>query len=1060
MSVRDERSSIGHAGILDEIYRRMEPPRLFQKLELAERGRRYVGRCPRCGKRELYVLKYDPRYPGLRARCNRATNCGYSASAWEYLRDAEGVPEERIFRTLAERAGLDLKQIARANGPDAARAWQRREQRAALHEAFWTWSQERLWSEAKFPASEEARTALFLGDRRYSEAISRQMGLGFLPSTDQTRAYLLSLEKFTSEDLAGAEFLDPAFDRKNEAGERLYTLAIPYPEQHSLIARITVPKSRIPADVPKYRYPKGLKLEAPAYMRSVDRKRAVVVVEGFLDAALGHALADLDGTLGAPEDRAKTAKRSASEAASKTLGNGTSPAAEAYAAGLGQFVATGTNRLNAAQIAALQAAGIRELVLSFDTDAPEPPAGAEGSDASAASLPGGPVGGAGSAPGGGAGEAGTLATLDRLAESGTFFARVLRIPSALGCKDPDEVLTRHGAGVWAELLRDRTVSEAVFRAEVLLRRAGLRLGANGSAPAPVSAELEEPGAFEPDFEASNPGLRRPDARALPSPIGSAAEKIAAESSPAASGAGSSAPAAPSAVQRDAVLADLAALVEREATRAHRALFLHELTGLIAGALGMDREALAAALRPFEARAALKRRAEALREAALAVPARLASLEQTLAREAPGAAAEQLGEAEDALRKGLEASAALAGAEGGANLPLEPVSLGAYAASLAVREEVLATPYGKLDENAAIHPGRITLVAARPSHGKTTFMVNLLVHWMKTQPQKRFVFFSYDGPREQLLSQVVSRLTRRHALRDVEDVLRANASALDGHPERADLGEKTRAALRWLEENGAEQRLFIIDRALTAKELERAVREIAAGGPLGAVMIDYIQQVRPGNGKKFETRQREVGYVSRCLQALAQETGTPVVAAAQLNRVSETQGKTDRPRLWQLREAGDLEQDATTVFGLYNHHQALSESFGAGEEASSAASVAGAGVWQGGAVIGSAASAGSMSSTRTPNRRRGRHAHGGNGHGLAAAAVMEEGSTDLLEEELRASRSLGASSRWIVPNALRSVPLDVEVLKAKHGRTHARIALTYDMVANFITDGRGDGAPEV
>lgn len=118
------------------------------------------------------------------------------------------------------------------------------------------------------------------------------------------------------------------------------------------------------------------------------------------------------------------------------------------------------------------------------------------------------------------------------------------------------------------------------------------------------------------------------------------------------------------------------------------------------------------------------------------------------------------------------------------------------------------------------------------------------------------------------------------------------------------------------------------------------------------------------------------------------------------------------------------------------------------------------VWQGGAVIGSAASAGSMSSTRTPNRRRGRHAHGGNGHGLAAAAVMEEGSTDLLEEELRASRSLGASSRWIVPNALRSVPLDVEVLKAKHGRTHARIALTYDMVANFITDGRGDGAPEV
>lgn len=969
MSSSESRHGSGSAGLLDEIYRRLEPPRLFQRLELAARGRRYIGRCPQCGKRELYVLRYDPRYPGLRARCNRANHCGYTASAWEYLRDVEGVAEERIFRTLAERAGLDLRQIGRNGGEDMAAVWQRRERRAALHEAFWTWAQERLWTEARHAASEEARTAAFLVERGYPEALARAMGLGFLSPTEQTRAHLLSLDGFTPEDLTEAPFLDPAFDRVNEAGERLYTLAIPYPEQHSLVARATLAKARIPVDVPKYRYPKGLRLEAPAYMRSVDRKRPVVVVEGFLDAALAHALADLSEGPETPANTGKPGKRSAPEAEAKILGIGMGKQEEKGTSGLGQFVATGTNRLNAAQIAALREAGIRELVLSFDSDSP----GAE--------------------VGGGAGESGSLATLDKLAEAGTFFPRVLRIPAELGCKDPDEVLTRHGPGVWAELLANRTLSEAQFRAEILLRKAGLL----------------------------------PTPEALPSPA-----------------------------QRDALLSELAALAEREAARPHRALFLQELNGLIAAALGMDRVALAAALEPFRARAALKRRADALREAALAVPNRLAALEHAFTHEEPAAVAEQLGEAEDALREGLERAAALSGAHAG-SAALEPVSLGAYAASLATREEALATPYAKLDEAAAIHAGRITLVAARPSHGKTTFLVNLLVHWLKQHPQKRFVFFSYDGPREQLLSQIVSRLTRRHALRDVEEVLRGNFAALDGHPERDDLAAKTRTSLRWLEENGAEQRLFIVDRALTAKELEGAVRGIAAGGPLGAIVVDYIQQVRPGNGKKFETRQREVGYVSRTLQALAQETGVPVVAAAQLNRLSESQGKTDRPRLWQLREAGDLEQDATTVFGLYNHHQALSESFG-GEESSSALGVSNASsVWSGGPVLGA-----NRAGSNGHGRKRGR-AHGSNGNGNGSGlhtAVMEEGSADLLEEELRASRNLGAASRWIVPTALRSVPLDVEVLKAKHGRTHARVALSYDMLANYITDGRTDGAPEV
>ncbi|MCZ7649561.1 MAG: hypothetical protein M5U26_30595 [Planctomycetota bacterium] len=724
----------------------------------------------------------------------------------------------------------------------------------------------------------------------------------------------------------------------------------------------------MPDDAPKYRYPKGLKLDAPAYLRAVDRRKAVVVVEGFLDAALAHALAGGEAAGSAPP--------------------GTQPP-EPSPRLLGQLVATGTNRLNRAQLEALQRAGVRELVLCFDADDPDPARGA--------------------------GARGTLETLDRLAEAGTFFPRVLRLPAELGCKDPDELLTRHGAEVFEGLFETHTRSEAEFRAEVLL---GLGTAhhrgtedaeghrgesGNGTAAAVSPLPSREGAGGGPEQENSlSPGVRPP-----------------------ASGP-----------RIEAVLAALAEALEREAARPARALFVAELTRLVAAGLGLDEAALAARLEPFRALAAQRRRAELLQRAALEVQTGLGG---STREAAPGE--EALARAESALREGLERAAALR-ADAGLKDVLAPVSLGGYRAAVLERPDFLETPYRKLDEAAAIHPGRITLVAARPSHGKTTFLLNLLVHWLKVYPERRFVYFSYDGPREQLLSQLVSRVTRRYALREVEDALRGDVDP-GSHPEAEELAERTRAALAWLEAQGLERRLFIVDRALSAGELGRAAKAIAAGGPLGAIMVDYIQQVRPdrGAGKALDSRQREVGYVSRTLQALAQELGVPVVAAAQLNRVSESTGKTDRPRLWQLREAGDLEQDATTVYGLYNHHQAAAEAqpFDDGAPATMGLSA-----WSGGPVLGLKTNGnGNGHARKNPRRKR----------------TETEALMDALNPQVDTA-VLAAAGRWTAPGALRSVALDVEVLKARHGRTHARVALTYDLIANHITDGRSDGEGEL
>jgi hypothetical protein len=566
--------------------------------------------------------------------------------------------------------------------------------------------------------------------------------------------------------------------------------------------------------------------------------------------------------------------------------------------------------------------------------------------------------------------------LDRLAEAGTFFPRVLRLPAELNCKDPDEVLTRRGPAAFARLVEEHTETEVSFRARLLSR--------------PLARE----------------GAARNGAQ-----------------------------------QR--VLAELAEVFEREAGRPARSLFLNELTERMAKALGLEPRALAAALAPFRRQAALGRRAELLRAAALAVTTRLGG--------AGAPEAEALSEAGEELRRAL-ARADEAG--GGEAAPLEPVRLEAYVSALAERAEMLPTPYRKLDEAAAIHPGRITLVAARPSHGKTTFLLNLLVHWLKLCPDKRFVVFSYDGPRAQLLSQMLSRLTRRYSLRELEEFWRGETG---GHPEAEELSRRARAALRWLAARGAGERLYIVDQALTVQELCRSARALAAAGPLGAVLVDYIQQVRAG--RRFDTRQREVGYVSRALQGLAQETGVPVVAAAQLNRVSESAQRTDRPRLWQLREAGDLEQDATTVYGLYNHHQAAAElqsdEYGEGGSENHAARA----LWRGG----------TLSSARIPSSRPPagaclpspgdrQAAPSACAAGRRRRADRRETAPALAPGEVTGT-AVAEGARWVAPAALRAVALDVEVLKAKHGRTHVRIPLTYDLVANYITDGKSDGRAE-
>jgi len=119
-----------------------------------------------------------------------------------------------------------------------------------------------------------------------------------------------------------------------------------------------------------------------------------------------------------------------------------------------------------------------------------------------------------------------------------------------------------------------------------------------------------------------------------------------------------------------------------------------------------------------------------------------------------------------------------------------------------------------------------------------------------------------------------------------------------------------------------ERLFLIDRSTIGVAYVRAAaRKIKRKHGLGLIVVDYLGLMK-GEG---QTRTQEVGSLSRGLKALAKELHVPIIALAQLNRATET--RTDkRPQLSDLRDSGEIEQDADIVAMLHREdlHNTSSE----------------------------------------------------------------------------------------------------------------------------------------
>lgn len=213
---------------------------------------------------------------------------------------------------------------------------------------------------------------------------------------------------------------------------------------------------------------------------------------------------------------------------------------------------------------------------------------------------------------------------------------------------------------------------------------------------------------------------------------------------------------------------------------------------------------------------------------------------------------------------------------------------------------IPTGFKDLDyKTSGLQPSDFVLIAARPSMGKTAFVLNLVDH-VAVRKNLACMVFSLEMSKEQLVnrmlsmeSNVDSQKLRTGTLTDSDwdDVVRG-IGVIGG------------------------SKLIIDDTpGISITELRSKCRKMKLEYGLNMVIIDYLQ-LMSGSGKGGgENRQQEISEISRSLKALAREMSAPVIALSQLSRACETR-QDHRPMLSDLRESGAIEQDADVVMFLY------------------------------------------------------------------------------------------------------------------------------------------------
>jgi replicative DNA helicase len=228
---------------------------------------------------------------------------------------------------------------------------------------------------------------------------------------------------------------------------------------------------------------------------------------------------------------------------------------------------------------------------------------------------------------------------------------------------------------------------------------------------------------------------------------------------------------------------------------------------------------------------------------------------------------------------------------------------------------LATGFLDLDRmTSGLQPGELIVIAARPSMGKTSFVMNIVQHvatprvtgprWDPTRwkyPGYPVAVFSLETSRYRLVRRMVSGEAHVSLSKMKDGFLRKKEEI----PRVEDAGIRLEPLPVYIDETPS----------LRIYDFKARARYAVVKLGVKLIAIDYVQLMMGGGKRDAENayeRSIELTRISASLKTMARELNVPIIAIAQLNRESEKKGASGRPRMSQLRECGALEQDADFV----------------------------------------------------------------------------------------------------------------------------------------------------
>lgn len=207
---------------------------------------------------------------------------------------------------------------------------------------------------------------------------------------------------------------------------------------------------------------------------------------------------------------------------------------------------------------------------------------------------------------------------------------------------------------------------------------------------------------------------------------------------------------------------------------------------------------------------------------------------------------------------------------------------------------LETGFKRLDiQLSGLQPSDFILIAARPSVGKTAFVLNI-TETIAVKNKNAVAIFSLEMSSEQLINRVISQ----NSMVSSQNIRNGNLT-----------DNEWESVMKSADIIGNSNIIIDDTPGISVGEMRSKCRKFKLEYDIQLVIVDYLQ-LMSGNGK-HNSREQEIAEISRTLKGIARELNVPVIALSQLNRASETR-EDKKPIMADLRESGSIEQDADVV----------------------------------------------------------------------------------------------------------------------------------------------------